>query len=346
MVGRASRLLVVLATMSAALGTALPAISAAEAGGVGIRLLDAPVDRKDDPRAQVYIVDHVAPGAVISRRIEVSNLAGTRNTMQLYPVAATLTQGGFKVADGRTPNELTEWISVTPSSLSLGPHGAGKATVQISVPKAASSGERYATVIAELPAKRGGSGTTVSVATRVGIRVYLDVGPGGEPASDFKIDQLTARRAPDGTPEVTATVTNTGGRAIDLTGKLNLTGGPGGLRAGPFAVDSLRTLGVKASGDVLVKLDKSLPAGPWLARMDMQSGRVQRSATATITFPDKGAAAPVKAKLVEGKKSQPWLPIAGGVGGALVIGLILFFFFKRRSRPEDKRDQRPDVVQY
>jgi hypothetical protein len=59
----------------------------------------------------------------------------------------------------------------------------------------------------------GGGITQVS---RVGIRVYLSVGPGGPPAADFTIDSLTARRSPDGRPVVLASVHNTGGRALDM----------------------------------------------------------------------------------------------------------------------------------
>ena len=47
--------------------------SGSAAGGIGLRLVDAPATARDDPRAQVYIVDHLAPGTVIHRRIEVSN---------------------------------------------------------------------------------------------------------------------------------------------------------------------------------------------------------------------------------------------------------------------------------
>ena len=35
------------------------------AGGIGLRLLDAPVSAGDDPRARNYIVDPLAPGTEI-----------------------------------------------------------------------------------------------------------------------------------------------------------------------------------------------------------------------------------------------------------------------------------------
>ena len=34
----------------------------------------------------------------------------------------------------------------------------------------------------------------VSVVHRIGIRVYLDVGPGGEPPSDFRVETPTPER--------------------------------------------------------------------------------------------------------------------------------------------------------
>ncbi|MBK5228346.1 MAG: hypothetical protein JJE05_07555 [Actinobacteria bacterium] len=56
----------------------------ASAGSIGLRLLDAPATEQGDPRAQVYIVDHLAPGSVIHRRIEVSNTATSTAHVVLY----------------------------------------------------------------------------------------------------------------------------------------------------------------------------------------------------------------------------------------------------------------------
>jgi hypothetical protein len=342
--GRSIKSALLLGLAAALVPVAAAPVHAAEAGGVGIRLLDAPVDRKDDARAQVYIVDHVPPGASLSRRVEVTNLADTTKSLNIYPVAAELDATGFRVADAHTANEVSEWMTVSPATLRLAPKASAQATVTIQVPKDAAPGERYAAVVAELPATSKGPGTTVSVATRVGVRVYLDVGPGGEPASDFRIDSLTARRAKNGIPEVTATVTNTGGRAVDLSGTLTLSDGPGGLRAGPFPVDTLRTLGVKTSGDVLVKLDKSLPAGPWHARIDMQSGRLKRAATGVITFPDAAgeSSPPVKAKQVPlAKNRKVLIPIAGGLIVLLLLGLFLLWFLAKKRSKRDESEAAP-----
>jgi hypothetical protein len=334
-----ARTAVAMLLVTAGLAAGVPA-HAVESKGIGIRLLDAPEARKGDPRAKLFVVDHVKPGTKFTRRFQVANGTSAPVTLQLYASSAEVRQSGWAVLPGRTANELTSWTAVTPSSVRLAPGKSATATLSVAVPVDASTGERYAAVLAEAPPAPGEG---VAIASRVGIRMYLDVGPGGEPASDFVISSLTAQRTPEGQPAISATVKNTGGRALDISGSASLVEGPGGLRAGPFQVDTVRTLAVGATGDVLVKLDTTLPKGPWKARLDMQSGFIKHSATAVITFPDAGSAEPVQAKLVEDDKALPWPAIIGGLLGLLALGLLLLFLLKRRSRPEDKRDQLIDV---
>ena len=52
--------------------------------GLGIRLLEAPVSERDDPRAQVYVIDHVAAGASFTRRLEISNDTPNPMHTELY----------------------------------------------------------------------------------------------------------------------------------------------------------------------------------------------------------------------------------------------------------------------
>jgi hypothetical protein len=82
---------------------------------------------------------------------------------------------------------------------------------------------------------------------------------------------------------VLATVHNTGGRALDMSGTLQLLAGPGGLSAGPFPVTLGTTLAIDDTEPVTIALDKRLPAGPWDARITLRSGLIERSARATIT---------------------------------------------------------------
>jgi hypothetical protein len=338
--------------VSAALATVvlIPVASAAalprtaDSDTVGIQLLEAPSVKRADPRAKIYIIDNLKAGTTIHRRVGVTNHTNTRLSIRLYAAAATIKNGAFTPEAGHSQNELSSWISVAPATVDIAPGAQAKATVTIAVPTNATNGEQYAAVFAEPPPAAGKNG--VSEVNRVGIRVYLSVG-NGEPASDFVIQSMKAFRTDQGLPAVTAQVKNTGGRALDMSGSLRLSSGPGGLNAGPFPAKLGTTLGIGQTEPVSVFLDKALPNGPWLARLDLQSGLLKRAATATITFPDKGEAAPVQAKLVEAKKSEiPWLAIALGVLALLLLGFLLFFLFKRRSRPEDKRGSHVDVIQH
>jgi LPXTG-motif cell wall-anchored protein len=225
---------------------------------------------------------------------------------------------------------------VTPRKVSLDPGQSKKVTVQIDVPADAAKGERYATVIAELPPPKSAAGSQVRVTSRVGVRIYLNIGSGGEPASDFTISTLTASRDADGVPTVSAQVTNTGGRALDLGGRLQLSDGPSGLRAGPFEVQVPRTLAIGQTGDVVVTLDAQTPAGPWLAKMTLRSGYVEHAVRGTILFPDAAGTSgdPVKAEPDTGGRNL-LVPIGVLIGLGL-LALLLFLLWRRRRRKDDE----------
>lgn len=311
----------------------------AAAGSIGIRLVDAPVAARTDPRAQVYVVDHLAPGAVIHRRVEVSNTTSASANVALYSAAAKIIKGTFVGSAGHTQNDLSTWTSISPDTPIVAAGGSSIATVTISVPRDAAPGEQYGVVWAEVRSSKSAA-TGVTQVSRVGIRLYISVGPGGAPAAAFSIDSLTAQRAADGRPEILASVHNTGGRALDMSGKLLLAAGPGGLSAGPFNAALGTTLAIGDIEPVTVMLDKQLPAGPWKATITLRSGLLERSATATITFPNKGAAAAVKT----GKSSSNgWLYlliVAGMLVAAAAVGVALR---RRRSSgpptPSGRRDR-------
>lgn len=297
--------------------------------GVGIRLVDAPVATAEDPRAGAYIIDHVSPGAVIDRRVEVSNGTDATRRIAVYPAAAQIHAGAFMGAQGRTQNELSGWVTVRPAEPELAPGERIMVDVTIDVPRDASRGERYGVVWAEMttPAESGGM-TQVS---RVGIRIYLSVGPGGAPPSDFEVTALTAVRTEDGLPLVRATVRNTGQRAHDFIGELRLEDGPVGLSAGPFEADTGTTVGIGDTAPVTVVLDKELPNGPWRAHMAITSGLERRTVEATITFPE--TAGPAPAVPVTDKHGTPWGIIAAALAFTLLLILALILvLLARRGR--------------
>lgn len=333
-----SRSTVLLAVAGALIWAPAPIVSAPVCGttGLGIGLLDVPTDQFVDPRARTYVVEHVEAGESFLRQIRVCNGTAAAMEVQLYPGAAVVDDGTFRAVEGRVANELSSWTSVQPARLQLAPGEGRTAQVEVAVPDVATDGERYAVVLAELPAgDRGG----VSVASRVGVRLYVSVGDGPAPASDFTIRSMQAARLPDRIPVVSALVENTGDLALDLRGDLRLLDGPGGVTAGPFPVELGRTLAPGQVEPVQVRLDPELPDGPWQARLTLSSGLVERTAQARISFPDQAGAQapPVEAvPLSPAEDLKILVPIATSL--ILVALLLAWWLLARRRRREDDED--------
>jgi hypothetical protein len=165
----------------------------------------------------------------------------------------------------------------------------------ISVPRDASSGERYAVIWAEVSAPAPAAGG-VKLVNRVGIRMYVSVGPGGAPPSNFSVGSLTAERSAAGEPLVVARVHNNGQRTLEISGTLTLSKGPGALRAGPFPAKLGAALAPGASEPLTVRLDRRLPSGPWRADLRLRSGLIERAVVATIRFPAEAPIAVVPAR--------------------------------------------------
>lgn len=257
--------------------------STADSGSIGIRIVDvSPDSSRNDPLALSYIVNRLAPGKTIQRRIEVSNNTRSTAAVAVYPAAAGLQHGEFAFGPNHSKNELASWTSVSRDVVRLQSGAKAFETVTIRVPKDASAGERYAVIWAEVSTSGSGG---VKLANRVGIRMYLSVGSGGAPPSNFVIGSLTAKRSASGQPLVIAKIHNSGKRTIAISGNLTLSNGPGGVRAGPFPVKLAVPLAPGSTRAVTVRLDKQLPRGPWRAQMRLKGRLIQRVAVTTITFP-------------------------------------------------------------
>lgn len=314
--GNPARLSIFLTTLSLAAAvltgatTVLPGPAQAASGpartSFGIRLADVPVAEAGNPRAQRYIIDHLHPGATIHRQVLVANLSSSADRITVYPDAATIRGGSFIGDGGETRSDLTTWITTSRHSLSLSSHAGAMVTVTIHVPRGASSGERYGVIWAqETNHLLQASGLAVTEINRVGVRIYLSVGPGGAPPSNFAITSLTGTRAAHGLAVVRANVRNTGGRALDLSGYLKLSDGPGGLTDGPYNLAADLTVAPGQSEPVTIISGQQLPDGPWRALIALTSGLTERQSAATIQFPPYG----VKAR-------------AAAISGNLIVALI------------------------
>jgi hypothetical protein len=319
-----------------ALSPAAQAAPTVGAGGVGIQLMEGPKNRETDPRAHRSIVDHLAPGTTIHRKVQVVNSSRERQRVEVYPEAATLDKDKFVFGGNGAANELTSWISLDKGTVDLEPGAKAVVEATVSVPRAASAGERYGVIWASVgSAVPQSGGVVVRMATRTGIRIYLDIGPGGEPRSDFTIDELTPARSTAGDPSLVIAVTNTGGRALDMTGSAELSDGPAGLRAGPFPVTDTVTLGLEATGTVIVQFPRALPNGPWKVELTLKSGLVSHSVTAEITFPDPGRTG--KPGTIMSKLTGLRLLAYGSLATGLLLVVLFLLARHRKSRKPSGR---------
>jgi hypothetical protein len=303
--------------------------------GVGIRLLDIPTAAQNDPRARAYIVDNLAPGTTIKRRVQVQNNTDSVQTVYVYADAAHINDGSFIGDNGATANSLTTWMSLDRSQLRMAPRTQANVMVTIAVPGDAAEGEQYATVWAEVRYVADPK-TGIINASRAGIRVYLSVGPGNGPPTDFRIGSLTANRDTSGKAQLVATVINIGGRAVDITGTLTLSAGPTGLSAGPFPTDSTTTIAPESAGRITVTMGAKLPEGPWAANLELKSGLVTHNATAHITFPRAGKGATVRPVVA----AHVWLPWALGTAAVVIILGAGWFLLRRATRVRFTRRKR------
>lgn len=317
--------LTISAVLLASAGGITPALAArvaAPPSGIGIQLLDAPASARADPRAHMYVVDQLHNGSVIVRHVRVSNLSGRPVTVSLYSAAASISGGTFGFAANRTANELTSWTSVTPRTAALAPGHTADATVRITVPPNVTTGERYAVIWAQA-ASSAAPGTTQEI-NRVGVRMYIDVAGNVQP-SDFAIESISGHRDATGIPRITVGIRNTGKRAVDISGTIALSNGPGGLKTGPIRTDSTVTLAPGQSGTTTATFDRRLQPGPWLGTISLASGLIAHTATATITF-TTGAAVIVKSAGHHETRWWLWLVVAGA------LALLMIVFVLRRSR--------------
>jgi hypothetical protein len=254
----------------------------------GIRLMQAPVSERNNPRAQTEIIDSLHPGTTIHRLIAVGNLGAAPVRLRIYAAAAVIRRGQFLPANRQyAQNLMTTWVRVNHPHVLLKPGHSRAVRVTIRVPRHAPEGEQYGVIWAQGSNVMHGHHANVTLVNRAGIRIYLAVGPGGGPPSSFTLGPVSGTVARNGAKVASVEVHNTGGRAVDLTGKLTLTSKSDGLRAGPFAATPT-DLAPGQSFRVPVVLPAKVPDGPWQAAITLQSGVLSHSEHTSLAFTATG----------------------------------------------------------
>jgi len=295
---------------------------------LGLRLVQARGSAAHNPRARRYIVGYLRPGTVIHRSILIDNLGSATADVAVYSGAARIRDGSFLASAGQTHSKLTSWIALRKSTYHLRRGASVTDLVTIRVPRLATLatlGEHYGVIwVQQVTHARGGAATKVS---RVGIRIYLAVGRRGAPPTRFTVTSVTGHRYAGGRPLLTASVTNTGGRAVDLSGSARLTAGPGPSGAGPFQQARVITLAPGQSGTLTFAAGRQLPSGPWRDQVTLVSGLARVTAAATIDF-SAHPTGPARSRTAA-------MAGSGGLGIALVA-LIMVWARRRRGLPASR----------
>jgi hypothetical protein len=228
----------------------------------------------------------------------------------------------ISVTDGRTVvkpgDQLTYLVSVK-DTLTLARGASEMDMITIKVPLGATRGEHYGVIWVQQAAYvRGANGFGVNERDRVGIRIYLAVGLGGAPPTVFFIASMTGSRSAKGQPSLVVHVDNTGGRAVDLDGTARLTDGPGNTSAGPFPSQQIITVAPDQSGNMSFALPKSLPSGPWQAKVSLVSGITTSVATGTVRFGALAAAGILLGPMAWGGIALGIIALSLGLAGILV----------------------------
>lgn len=284
--------------------------------------MDIPESGQADPRARSYIVDNLPPGTTVERRVEVQNNSAERQSIALYVSAAEVRDGTFTALPSEERNGLTGWITPETPSVELAAGESAKVVVEIAVPADAPEGEQFGVLWAEVRSAPAAD-TQVVTASRVGIRAYLSVGPGNGPPASFTVGAPSADQDSDGARRITAEVTNTGGRTIDVQGSLTLTAGPGGLAAGPVSLDGTVTIAPGESAPVTVTVAPELPSGTWHAQLDLKSGLATAQAEADLTFNGTGTLPPAE---------PGYGPVIAAAAAGLLLAAGTVIWLYRRGR--------------
>ncbi|MGA8114384.1 MAG: hypothetical protein WCA46_12025 [Actinocatenispora sp.] len=256
------------------------------------------------------------------------NSSRQRMPVTMFAGSASIAHGRFVFGQNHQGNELTSWVSIRPGRFTLQPRQSIDTRATIRVPRRASHGERYGVIWAETASTRREIPGSIRLVSRVGVRMYIDVGPGGEPVSNFAVSDLRAVRGKGGRPVLAARVRNTGERALDIGGTLVLSGGPGALRAGPFRIQSVETLAPGDSARVRFPVTRTLPDGPWRATLRLASGRVERTVHGRLTFPDQAGESTTME--MASRLNARQLSIAGAV--MIAVALMIFALLVRSRR--------------
>lgn len=295
--------------------------------GIGIRILEKPIQDKGNRRADNYFVDTLHQGDEVKKRIEVKNYNYDDVVVDLYTTEAKIENSSFVGAERGNQNDLARWIALPVDKIEIEARKAATVEFTIKIPQDAEDGERYAAVWAQPRISTAPDEQGIALTSRVGLRSYVLVGD-PVPEGSFDVIQKRFERSPSNTPILVVRVRNTGQRALDISATASLSEGPGGAKAGPFVSDSGLTLPIAGEDDITVYLADGLPNGPWKAHLLLESGTIQNSYEFEGSFDSE----------LKSTSHFPLLLTAAIALFLVMLGLVIFLILKKRAKRDKDQE--------
>ncbi|HVM91103.1 MAG TPA: DUF916 domain-containing protein [Verrucomicrobiae bacterium] len=224
------------------------------------------------------------PGQTIIQKMTVHNDADASQsyTPVVNTIAPANEQGGLAFGPASS-NDLSGWITVTPSKLDLAANQSGDFTITIKVPTNASAGGHYATVFA----KSENGTVSVNGATLtplVGTSLLLKVaGQTRESADVVEFSTQRARVIPGEPIDFTVRVRNSGNVHVKPQGTIEIYNGNVKVDEVPVNADALNVLPGSIRLFSAVS-NKTLPAGSYRAELSLVYGAGQTVSVPAISF--------------------------------------------------------------
>jgi len=321
-------------TVVLVVGCGLGATPAFADEGLGFSVTPAPSDAPRD-----YLRLAGAAGDTVVDSLVVRNLSDRPLALDIAGVdASTGPLGGASYGTGDSPpHDVGAWISLSRSSLTLGPRSSATVDVQVRVPPSAGSGQHLGAVAVrptesspDVPVPAGGLDAGIRLTTRRVVAVLVIVPGPSEP------ELVVAGVAPAGRPSglfLLVDLANRGGELTTAEGTLDVPS-LGFHRS--FNVD---TFVPGTSIRYPVEWGADVPAGRFDARVELRYGsKVARWDGAVVVGSDVRAEldrrqmATPRAATPPPTPALPW----GLLGGALALGTAAGFAVRRRPRTRVK----------
>lgn len=136
-----------------------------------------------DPRSKSWFIYSLSAGDQKTDSVTIVNNETQAMTLKVYPAdSLTTNDGNFALAnEDALKSSLGAWVTLTPSTITLGPKEKKNIPFTISIPANMAKGEYSGGIIFQntTPQKISNKGMGINVISRIGVRIYESV-PGPE----------------------------------------------------------------------------------------------------------------------------------------------------------------------